>query len=246
MKKQILSVLSLGLDTVLPARCVVTGETVERQGMIASSAWASLDFIASPFCQCCGFPFDFEVEGMALCGQCLEETPPYESARAALKYNDASRSMILGFKHGDQTHAVKAFTPWMIRAGAEMLSDADVIMPVPLHYFRLISRRYNQSGIIARALAKQTGKPVLLDGLMRIRPTPPQGRLKAKDRFANVKKAFAVNARHAEKIQGKTCILIDDVYTTGATVRECAKVLKKAGAAKVHVLTLARVVKEGF
>lgn len=243
---QLSGALSQAIDTVLPPRCVITGEPVEAQGMIAPAAWADLDFVAAPFCETCGFPFDFEVDNGSLCATCLENPPDYETARAALKYNDASRGLILGFKHADKTHAVLAFTPWLKRTGADMLAQGHYIVPVPLHRWRLIARRYNQSALIAQALAKDTGIPVMLDALVRVRATQSQGHLKAKERFKNVKKAFDVNPRAVEKIKGKTIILVDDVYTTGATVGECTKVLLKHGAARVHVLTLARVARDGF
>ena len=236
----------LALDAVLPPRCIVSGQMVERQGQVAPDVWAGLDFIADPLCMTCGFPFDFEVEGEgeACCAACLALEPPYDTARAALKYGETSRDIILGFKHADKTHAVAAFVPWLKRAGREMLAEADIIAPVPLHYWRMIARRYNQSAIIAGALSDEVEKPAVMDLLRRIRATPTQGHLSAKQRFRNVRRAFALNRKH--DVKGKVIVLVDDVYTTGATVRECAKVLKKGGAGKVHVLTLARVVKEGY
>jgi len=238
----------IALDTILPPRCVVTGEMVDRQGMIAPSAWSELDFINNPICEKCGVPFGFEVsavesEGGSHCLQCLDYPPIYESARAAMKYNDQSRNMILGFKHADQTHNALAFVPWLKRAGADMLIGADAIIPVPLHRWRLLKRRYNQSSIMAHDLGRATNRPVIHEGLTRTRATQTQGHLNFEQRRKNVKSAFAVNEKHGQMIKGKTLILIDDVYTTGSTVKECAKALKKAGAKAVHVLTLARVVR---
>ncbi len=244
LSKYAKTLVNQALDAVLPPRCIMTGEIVPAQGMLAPKAWADLDFIADPFCVACGFPFDFTVEKETLCGTCLADTPPFETARAALKYNDASRSVILGFKHGDKTHAVTAFMPWLKRVGTDMIAQADYLVPVPLHRRRLIGRRYNQAAIIAFALGKETHVTVAPDMLVRTRHTPSQGHLKAKERFNNVKKAFSFNSKY--QVKDKTIILIDDVYTTGATVQECAKALLNAGAAKVHVLTLARVVKAGF
>ena len=232
------------VDTVLPPRCIITGEIVDRQGMISPQAWARLNFIASPQCTRCGIPFDFEAfEGMA-CNSCLERPPPFETARAALKYDEASRYMILGFKHADQTHAVLAFVPWLEKAGAQMLKTADYLMPVPLHRWRLLSRRYNQAALIAQALSRQVDVPVLVDGLMRVRATEVQGYKKAAERHRNVKSAFALNPKYTEHVRGRSIVLIDDVYTTGATVKECTKTLLSAGAGRVDILTLARVVRD--
>lgn len=229
------------VDIVLPPRCVLSGDLVERQGMIAPAAWASLDFIAPPFCDCCGRPFEFEVGQGALCVECLEDRPSFNTARAPLKYNDASRDLILGFKHGDKTHAVLAFVPWLQRTGADMLAYADYLVPVPLHRWRFMRRRYNQAAIMAYALSKVTNIKCIPDLLMRMRPTATQGHLNPGERQKNVRKAFALNPRC--DVKGKNIVLIDDVYTTGATVKECAETLLKKGAARVDVLTLARVYK---
>lgn len=240
-RQQAKTLLFKAVDTVLPPRCIVTGEVVAVPGALAPKAWAGLDFIADPCCAACGLPFDFTVGKDPLCAACLAERPAFASARSALKYNDASRSIILGFKHGDQTHAVTTFLSWLRRAGGEMLAAADCIVPVPLHPYRLLARRYNQSALIAFALGKDTGLPVIADALIRVRNTPTQGYLRAKERQDNVRKAFRINEYHKNSITGKTIVLADDVYTTGSTVNECAKTLRDAGAAQVHVLTVARV-----
>ncbi len=231
------------LDLVLPPRCVVSGKEVDRQGMLAPDIWAGLRFIAAPQCARCGLPFDYEVEDTTVCGGCIEDEPDFTSARSALVYDDGSRDLILRFKHADQTHSVLAFLPWLKNAAGGMLENADVLVPVPLHRWRLLKRRYNQAAVMAWAFGRYTDKAVIPDALLRVRSTPSQGHLKAKERADNVKKAFTVNERHKSKLAGKSVILIDDVYTTGATVNECTKALLKAGVKDVHVLTLARVVK---
>lgn len=227
----------------LPPRCVASGEVVEKTGMLAPHVWKSLDFIAAPFCATCGFPFDFAAEAAMTCTECLSKPPPYASARAVLRYNDGARDIILGFKHGDKTHAVQTFLPWLRRAGADMTAQADVIIPVPLHRWRLLYRRYNQAALLAQILARDSGKRYCPNVLQRVRATPTQGYLKRKERARNVHRAFAISPRRQAQIAGVRVVLVDDVLTTGATVCECAKVLMKAGAARVDVLTLARVVK---
>lgn len=244
-QKYVKSVAAQAINLVLPPRCVVSGEEVERQGMLSPGVWAGLDFIADPYCECCGIPFDFDTGiGGALCAGCIQSRPEYTMARAALKYNDTSRDLILGFKHGDQMHAVLAFMPWLKAAGQEFLGEADYVIPVPLHGRRLLARRYNQAAIIAQRLGKETGVQVLADGLQRIRNTQTQGHLKSGERAKNVRRAFRVLPKLCTKIKGKNIILIDDVYTTGATVNECAKALRKGGAAQIYVLCIARVVRE--
>ena len=156
-------------------------------------------------------------------------------------YDDISRKLILGFKHGDRTYAAKTLAVWMHRAGGEFLENSDAIVPVPLHRWKLFQRRYNQSALLAQQIGIMMGKPVLYYVLRRIRATPPQGHLKRKERQENVKGAFAVVSKHKDSVEGKPLLLIDDVVTTGATANECAKVQLKAGAKQVHVLTLSRV-----
>lgn len=179
-----------------------------------------------------------------LCGACLQEPPHYHSARAALVYDEASRGLILSFKHHDRTDVVPAFARLMAGAGEGVLARADVLVPVPLHPWRLFLRRYNQSALLAQALAKMADKPVLCSALRRIRATPSQGHLSRAQRFKNVQGAFVVPQKARAALAGKTVLLVDDVMTTGATASACAAVLGGAGAAKVDVLTLARAVRE--
>lgn len=244
--RRVSRLMNQAVDVILPARCVITGDFVEHQGMVSSRAWAELDFVSAPFCRCCGIPFEFEVDTESLCASCLDKRPMFKTARAALKYNDTSRKMILGFKHADKTYAVQAFAPWLKRAGENMLAEADFLAPVPLHRWRLVQRRYNQAALMAHTLAQDEDIDCLPDLLLRTRATPSQGFLSAKERIRNVRKAFALNHHYKDQIKGKKIVLVDDVYTTGATVNECTKVLVRAGAAEVNVLTLARVVRSGL
>jgi ComF family protein len=213
--------------------------------MVSPAAWRDLNFIAAPFCVSCGFPFDFaplEVGGNnALCAGCLKDPPPFTAARAVLRYDDASRGMILAFKHGDQTHIAPLLAGWMANVGEDFLTKANFIVPVPLHRLRLLKRRYNQAALLAQILAAKAHKHYAPDILQRVRATPPQGHLSAKQRAENVEAAIKVTPKKAKDILGKDVLLIDDVYTTGATIKECAKVLKRAGAGAVYALTIARV-----
>ncbi len=231
------------LDAVLPPRCLSCGAVVAGEGALCPSCWAGLAFIAAPYCACCGLPFAFEVAPDALCGECLRAEPPFGRARAALCYDDASRPLVLAFKHGDGTHAAPAFARWMAQAAGELLREADLVVPVPLHRWRLFRRRYNQSALLARALARAAGKPVSARLLARRRPTPSQGGLSRSGRIANVRGAFAMRSRDRDRLRDRSVLLVDDVLTTGATVGECARVLRRAGAARVDVVTLARVVR---
>lgn len=234
------------IDAILPPRCPLSGEIVDSQGMVSADAWKNLAFIAAPYCQSCGFPFEFAVpeDGVQQCAACLTNPPEFSMARSSLVYNDASRDFILGFKHGDQTHSVVSMVPWLKQAGADLWkAQADLIVPVPLHRWRLLRRRYNQAALIGQAIAKEMKIAFVPDALLRTRATVTQGHLNAKERHKNVRAAFSMNPKRS--VKGRKVVLVDDVFTTGATVKECVKALKAAGAAEVYVLTLARVVRAG-
>lgn len=231
------------LDLFLPPQCLACRATIDRQGALCAACWESVDFLASPCCGICGHPFEFDPGEGALCAACLDRRPAYGRARAVLRYAPPARDLVLGFKYGDQTYAAPAFGRWLARAGRELLAEADVLVPVPLHWTRLFQRRFNQSILIARALARESGLPMAADLLMRLRRTPPQGRLSPAARRRNVQGAFAVRSGREESVAGRKVLLIDDVMTTGATIEACAEALFEAGAAGVDALTLARVVR---
>lgn len=205
----------------------------------------TLTFLDDPCCASCGYPFAHQMTGISAfdlqCASCLARRPAYATARSALQYDDASRKLVLAFKHGGHTDRLQNFAAQMHRAGRTALSHADAIIPVPLHRTRLIKRRYNQSALLARALSKRCGVPMDAHCLLRVKRTPSQGGLSAKGRYRNVRGAFTVQS--SEKIKGKRLVLIDDVMTTGATLNACARTLKRAGAARVDAVCLARVVK---
>jgi ComF family protein len=232
------------LDIVLPPRCLKCGATVDSVGALCAGCWPAVTFLAPPQCAACGVPFEFDLGPAALCGACAGERPVFERARAAFRYDDGSKDLILRFKHADRTDSSPAFARWMARAGDALLADADLIAPVPLHWLRLFMRRYNQAALLASALAPLAGKPAVNDLLQRRRRTPLQGGgVLARQR--NVAGAFAVDPRRRARLQDKRVLLVDDVLTTGATVSACASVLLRAGARAVDVLTLARVVRTG-
>ncbi len=231
------------LDAVLPPRCLGCGDLVGSGGILCSRCWEKVTFLADPQCDACGLPFEFDPGPGALCGACIGKKPAYEHARAAMIYDAASRGLVLAFKHGDRTDAAPAFGAWLVRAGAGLLERADLVVPVPLHWTRLFSRRYNQSALLSKVVAKIRGITMAPDLLVRCRGTPPQGRLSPSARRRNVAGAFVVRPRHMAAVVNKRVLLIDDVLTTGATANACAKTLLAAGAAAVDVLTLSRVVR---
>lgn len=231
------------LGFVLPPRCIACGEAVESVGTLCVACWTRLRFLTAPHCAACGYPFDFDPGAGALCGACTRERPAFDRARAVLVYDDASRDLLVAFKHGDRTDAAGAYGAWMARAGHELVGDADIIAPVPLHRLRLLYRRYNQSALLAKAIAAAAGLPFTPDLLARTRNTPSQGRMSVSEREENVRGAIAVRRRRRAAVAGKRVLLVDDVLTTGATAGACARALRRAGAQAVDVVTLARVVR---
>jgi ComF family protein len=231
------------LDMVLPAQCLACRTVVNTLGTLCPSCWSKIRFIDRPFCAACGVPFEFEMGEGALCGACVRERPVYDRARAAIVYDEGSRGLILAFKHGDRTESAPALGRWMLRAGAELVAEADLIVPVPLHWTRLFARRYNQAALLAHAIGKQSGTRVVPDLLVRRKRTSSLGKLGPSARRKTVQHAFTLPARKVPIVSGRRVLLIDDVHTTGATVNACSHVLLRAGAAAVDVLSVARTVR---
>ncbi|MGB8841640.1 MAG: ComF family protein [Aliidongia sp.] len=240
------------LDLVLPPRCILCKARVEATGTLCSGCWRGINFLGEPCCGCCGVPFAFDAganQGGAaiLCAGCLARPPRFDRALSVFAYDDHSRSLVLTLKHGDRLQSVPAFGQWLARAGAKLLAEADLVAPVPLHWTRLWRRRYNQSALLAQAACaawRRQGHPgptLVPDLLIRGRRTPSQGHRTRIQRAENVRGAFRVRGK--SDVTGKRVLLIDDVLTSGATVEECARVLRRAGAARIFVLTLARAVR---
>ena len=230
-------------NVVFPPLCVACREPVGEAGFCAS-CWSGLTLLDGPSCACCAMPFAADLGAETLCAACLAEPPAFDRARAIFSYDEKSKGPILALKHADRLDLVPGFARWLERVGRELIDGSDVIVPVPLHRFRLWRRRYNQAAELARALARRGNKIYAPDLLARRRATSSQGAMvSAAARRRNVAGAFEVPESAKASLRGKKVLLVDDVMTTGATVREAAKALKKAGAQKVLVLTLAFVVR---
>jgi ComF family protein len=233
----------LALDLALPPQCACCDAPVQRQGQLCAACFGRLNFIAAPCCRRCGVPFASAGQGGedSVCQACEAKPPLFEAARAALLYDAHSRHLILPFKHGDRQELASVLAAHMARAGATLLARADLIVPVPLHRWRLFRRRYNQAALLARALGRLAGLPVLLDGLVRRRPTPPMGGKTAEERAQAVADVFQVRPARGGRLRGRRALLVDDVLTSGATANACTRALVAAGASAVDVLVAARV-----
>jgi ComF family protein len=235
--------LKMALDLVMPPLCLSCSAIVADTGTLCPQCWRDITFLEPPLCAACGLPFELECGPEALCGACAARLPPFRRARSVFRYDDASKKLILRFKYADRLEGAPAFARWMARAAADLAADADMVVPVPLHRWRLLARRYNQAAVLAQALARVIGRPAEPDVLIRRRATRAMVRMNRGQRAKNVKGAFEIHPRRRDRIQGKTILLVDDILTTGSTVGACAKVLLAAGAAAVDVVTLGRVIR---
>ena len=231
------------LDALLPPHCLTCDSPVESQGTLCGTCWRGLHLLTPPFCGRCGVPFLHAGQGGAegLCPACREHLPAYARARAALRYDEGAKRLLLPFKHADRTDLAAPLAARMARAGAELLAECDLLAPVPLHWRRLVARRYNQAALLAHRLAAASGKPCIPDLLHRPRPTPSLGERGAAERALLVEGAFTVPRAIARRLEGRRVLLVDDVMTSGATAEACARALLAAGAAGVDVLAAARV-----
>src|SRR6201989_1130082 len=211
----------LALDIALPTLCVACREPVHGEGVCAT-CWSKLSFIAAPYCPRLGIPFVYDPGPELLSMEAIANPPAYSRARAAVRYDDVARTLVHALKYQDRTDLAPAMGRWMARAGRELLDEADVLVPVPLHWRRGWSRRYNQSGALAPVIERQSGVPVARDVLRRIRPTQQQVGLSRSQRASNVQGAFKVPDDRKAHIQGRRVVLIDDVLTSGATSDACA------------------------
>jgi ComF family protein len=233
------------LEMGLPQLCPSCRDPVGDGAGLCAACWAKLSPIERPFCEKLGIPFTYDPGPGIYSMQAIADPPAYARARAAVRYDEIAGTMVHALKYGDRLDLAPVMARWMARAGGELLSDAELIVPVPLHWRRMWSRRFNQSATLAKLLAKPHGLPVSVTALKRVRATPQQVGLSKSERAANVQGAFRVPPEKRLAVKGRRLVLIDDVLTTGATADVCTKVLLRAGALRVDVLVLARVVEPG-
>ncbi|HAU29228.1 MAG TPA: amidophosphoribosyltransferase [Rhodospirillaceae bacterium] len=233
-------------DVVLPPLCLSCGDVLGDDGAICPACWSDLSFISRPFCDACGLPFESEAkagaddDGGLLCLACSRKMPPFSKARSVLRYDGACRHLVHRFKYGDATHAAPHLGAFMARAASDLPLAGAVVVPVPLHRWRMVLRMYNQAALLGDVFARKTGLEMVPDLLVRHRATRTQVGLSRQERQNNLKGAFCIHPRRRSVLAGKTVVLVDDVMTTGTTMEECARVLLSAGAARVFVVTLAR------
>ncbi len=229
------------IDMIFPPRCLACPEATDAAHGLCPKCWANTHFIDGATCCKCGVPLMGDTGVAETCDGCLRHPPAWDRGAAAVIYEGAGREAVLALKHGDRLDMVDPLARWMAAAGRDLLAGCDLIAPTPLHWQRLVKRRFNQSAELAKRLGRQTHKPVVPDLLRKTRPTVPQERMNRAARTANQAGAYAVASRHRGRVEGRAILLIDDVMTSGATLSACADCLRAAGAARVDVLALARV-----
>jgi ComF family protein len=230
------------VDAVYPPVCCGCGRIVGQHRGVCPACWATLRLIERPYCEVLGLPFSHDLGAGILSADAIAHPPVFERLRSVAIHDGIAKSLVHGLKYRDRTDLAVMMAEWMIRAGDGSVAACDAVVPVPLHAFRLWGRKFNQSAELARAIARIAEKPFLATALVRTKRTVQQVGLGASQREDNVRGAFAVTEAGKAALFGRRIVLVDDVYTTGATVSAATRALKKAGAGDVTVLTFARAI----
>jgi ComF family protein len=239
-----LNVFRATLDLALPQLCAACREPVEGKGL-CPACWSKLSFITRPYCERLGIPFVYDPGPGILSMEAIADPPAYNRARAAVRFDEISRALVHALKYGDRLDLAPMMGRWISNAGRELLAETDALVPVPLHWRRQWARRFNQSAMLAAAVAKETGVPIAFGALKRIKATAQQVGLSQTERATNIQGAFKVPEDGKAAVAGRRLVLVDDVLTSGATVEGCARALLRSGAANVDVLVFARVADPG-
>jgi ComF family protein len=235
------------LDLLYPPVCLACRRAIGAHGGLCPACWSAMRFIERPYCERLGAPFETDLatseSGRFLSSAAVADPPVFSRARAVARFEDGpARLLVHRLKYGDRGELAAPMGRWMARAGAELLDEADVLIPVPLHRLRLAHRRFNQSAALARSIAQNSGVPLRFDILTRPKPTPPQVGLTRRLRARNMQGAFAVAEEKRIEVAGLRLVLVDDVMTSVATLNAASRVLLRAGAKHVDALVFARVV----
>ncbi len=232
------------LNAIFPYQCTSCETPVEAPGGLCGQCWRDTPFISGCICDACGAPLPGPADEEALCDDCLHLGRPWKKGRAALLYKGNARRIVLRMKRADRPDLAHHAAEWMFTAGRGIFDPDAALVPVPVHWSRLLRRRYNQAALLAREVSRLSGLPTLPDALVRTRPTPTQDGRGVEARFANLQDAIAPHPRRGARVSGRSVILVDDVMTTGATLAAATQACQSAGATTIHVLILARVAKD--
>jgi ComF family protein len=244
LKQLAAAAFALPARLAFPPVCAGCQRHVSQPGALCAACWPGLRFLEKPWCGVMGTPFTHDMGEGFLSAAAIADPPPFDRARAAVAYTGVARRMVQALKYSDRPDLAPWMARWMARAGAELIAEAQVVVPVPLHWRRFFLRRFNQSAELARAVAGHAGLPFAPAAARRVKVTRQQVGLSSREREDNVRGAFAVPPEQRIAVEGRRVLVVDDVYTTGATVCALARTLKRAGASGVDVLTFARVLQD--
>lgn len=233
------------VSLVYPPQCVACEAATADPHALCAACWGDIRFITRPYCQRLGTPFAVDFGAEMLSPAAIADPPRFDHARAVALHEGKAQELVARFKYGERLDLARVMARMMASAGADILAEADLLIPVPMHRLRLFRRRYNQAALLANALAPLVGKPVALEALNRIKRTPQQVGLNREQRRANLAGAFALSPEGKLAVEGRHVVVIDDVRTTGSTLNACAHILRKAGAARIDALTFTLVPEGG-
>ncbi|MFY0595067.1 MAG: ComF family protein [Cognatishimia sp.] len=232
------------LQLIFPPRCIGCGDLVEIDFQLCGRCWSDTPFIRGVICDVCGAPLPGEETGQTeICDDCMRTPRPWEQGRAVLVYEDKARQMVMRLKHGDRHDVVHPAGRWMAKAARVLIQSDTIVCPIPLHWGRFLRRRYNQSALLADAMARQLNLRHIPDLLLRCRATVSMEGMSKAERFANLDDSIIANPKFVDHIQGADILLVDDVMTSGATFAAASEACLATGADQVNVISLARVAK---
>lgn len=233
--------LKQGIELLYPPQCITCETATATPHSLCVTCWNTLPLISKPYCERLGTPFQVDFGAGMLSPAAIADPPRFDRGRAVARHRDAAKSLVSRFKYGERLDLAKLMARMMVQAGGDILADADLLVPVPMHRIRLWRRRYNQAALLANGVSAISGVPVSLDALQRVRHTRAQVGLGRSDRQKNLAGAFRIPPEHEALVAGRRVVVIDDVRTTGSTLNACAHILRKAGAARIDVLTFTLV-----
>lgn len=229
------------LALVYPPQCMACEAATAEPHALCARCWTNLPLISAPFCERLGTPFAVDFGPGMLSPAAIADPPRFDRGRAVARHLGPARDLVSRFKYGERLDLARLMARMMVSAGQDVLAEADILVPVPMHRLRLWRRRYNQAALLAQLVGRETRIEVLIDGMERVKRTRAQVGLRRNERQQNLAGAFAVPGRHANRFEGRRVVVIDDVRTTGSTLNACAHILRKAGATRIDVLTFTLV-----
>jgi len=240
LRQNINRISNIILNTIFPPRCLICDKNTDVANLMCSSCWSNITFISDPKCLKCGSPFPYNTLNDNICHYCLEDKPKFDTAVSAIRFDEHSEPLIHNFKYYGKNQGCNQLATLMLNSYGDKINAIDIICPIPMHKDKIQKRKYNQAALLAKAIKTISNKDYYADLLIKTRQSQSQSGLSKEDRKTNVKNTFKINSALKKCIINKNILIIDDVLTTGSTASECSKILKRNGARKISILTIAR------